>query len=341
MAPRRSILLTALLALAALLASARVSADPGHPEGAASADEARGRPSSPDPRAPHDREGLDVAVELDGVDDEAREADATSVRPPSSRRALRWSDGPRRVPTPRGASKSRAEALGLGTRLSASHLLHARPDEAWIRAARGRTPERLLWPIDAGRWVRGFGYVRTTRPDLIHRGVDIAAPAGSVVRAAADGIVAYSDNGVHGYGNVVMIVHPNGWMTLYAHNARTTVQPGYRVRRGERIAIVGTTGITHGPHVHFELWREGRAVDPSALFDGGPPFVERLGARAARRGEVPPPRPVTAADRPDEPALAPHPDDAQRPRPEGRAARRARDVARAEGERSSRRGARS
>src|SRR5690606_15251593 len=107
----------------------------------------------------------------------------------------------------------------------------------WVAAAGrggGREPSRLLWPVDDGRWVRGYGYVRTTRPDLLHRGVDIAADVGAVVRAAADGIVAYSDNGVRGYGNLVLIVHPNGWVTLYAHNPRTTVPAGYRVRRGER-----------------------------------------------------------------------------------------------------------
>jgi murein DD-endopeptidase MepM/ murein hydrolase activator NlpD len=157
--------------------------------------------------------------------------------------------------------------------------------------------------------VRGFGFIRRTRPDLIHRGADISAPEGSVIRAAADGIVAYSDNGLHGYGNVVLIVHRNGWMTLYAHASRTTVQAGYRVRRGERIALVGQTGIAHGPHVHFELWDRGHAIDPATLFDGGPPYIERLGQRAADHGDVAAPAEVTDADRPIEAPLAPHPDD--------------------------------
>jgi murein DD-endopeptidase MepM/ murein hydrolase activator NlpD len=198
-------------------------------------------------------------------------------------------------------------------------LLRGAPDPRWIAAARGRTPERVLWPVDEGRWVRGFGYVRRTRPDLIHRGADISADTGSTVRAAADGIVAYSDNGVHGYGNVVMIVHPNGWMTLYAHSSRTTVQAGYRVHRGERIALVGSTGIAHGPHVHFELWDNGHAIDPAPLFDGGPPYIERLGERAAAHGDVPPPREVTAVDRPVEAPLPPHPDDGPSLRREGSA----------------------
>jgi murein DD-endopeptidase MepM/ murein hydrolase activator NlpD len=301
------------LALAATLVLVSVagtaSADPSPTEEGASAAPSlapeAAHPGTVDPITETEPEGLagDSSPEAEHDGDGAVEA------PRRPRRAFRWSDGPRRVPEPRGVSRVRAEELGLGTRECASRLLHGAPEDAWTRAARGREPERLLWPIDEGRWVRGFGYVRTTRPDLIHRGVDISAPVGTVVRAAADGIVAYSDNGIRGYGNLVMIVHRNGWVTLYAHNARTTVQPGYRVRRGERIALVGTTGITHGPHVHFELWQDGHAVDPSALFDGGPAYVERLGARAARRGEVPPPRAVTDADRPDEAPLPPHPDE--------------------------------
>lgn len=271
------------------LAGARARATPG------AADEA---PSST------------ITAEAD-LADETEDGDA----PP--RHVFHWSDGPRRVATPRGASLARAAELGLGTRECAHALLRGAPDPRWIAAARGRTPERVLWPVDEGRWVRGFGYVRRTRPDLIHRGADISADTGSTVRAAADGIVAYSDNGVHGYGNVVMIVHPNGWMTLYAHSSRTTVQAGYRVHRGERIALVGSTGIAHGPHVHFELWDNGHAIDPAPLFDGGPPYIERLGERAAAHGDVPPPREVTAADRPIEAPLPPHPDESASPRTEG------------------------
>jgi murein DD-endopeptidase MepM/ murein hydrolase activator NlpD len=316
MGPTRLVLLACVLALG--LAS-RAWADPVDSQDVSPVDEGSAAASDRDAivrdgeaRDPlagrEDEASVADAAELDAVhadDDEG--PTGTSERRP--RRTFRWSDGPRRVPTPRGVSMERADDLGLGTRECASRLLHGRPDVTWTRAARGRTPDRLLWPIDEGRWVRGFGFVRTTRPDLIHRGVDISAPVGTVVRAAADGIVAYSDNGIRGYGNLVMIVHRNGWMTLYAHNARTTVQPGYRVRRGERIALVGMTGITHGPHVHFELWQNGHAVDPSALFDGGPGYVERIGQRAARRGEVAAPRQVTAADRPDEAPLPPHPDE--------------------------------
>lgn len=217
----------------------------------------------------------------------------------------RFSDGPRNVPTPRGASLQRAQALGLGTREAASQLMHGQPEAAWLRAAGWReSPDRLLWPVDDGNYVRGFGFVRTTRPDLRHDGVDISAPVGTVVRAAADGIVAYSDNGIRGYGNCVILLHPNGWVTLYAHNSRTTVQPGWRVRRGERIALVGSTGISRGPHVHFELIDGGRPTDPLALFDGGPAFVRRVAERAFAAGRVPEPEDVGPADRPTPAPLA-------------------------------------
>lgn len=210
-----------------------------------------------------------VALTVARADDE----DAVETRPrdPSpSPDYSRFSDGPRRVPEPRGASKARAEALGLGTRLTASRLLHGRPDPRWVEAAGGAVGEHLLWPVELGRFGRGFGYVRIRRPDIRHDGVDIVADEGSVIRAVADGIVAYSDNGVRGFGNMVMIVHPNGWASIYAHCYRTTVQPGWRVRRGERIGFVGNTGISRGPHLHFELRVDGRAVNPLPHFDGRP-----------------------------------------------------------------------
>jgi len=230
----------------------------------------------------------------------------------------RFRDGPRNVPTPRGASLRRAQALGMGTREAASRAMHQPVPERWRRAAdwRDGEVERLLWPVDGGRYVRGFGYVRRTRPDLRHDGVDISAEPGTVVRAAADGIVVYSDNGIRGFGNCVMIAHPNGWVSLYAHNSRTTVQPGWRVRRGERIALVGSTGISRGPHVHFELFEQGRNVDPLALFDGGPAFVRRVARRAHAAGRVPEPNAVGPADRPTPPPLDGAPSPAPTPQTE-------------------------
>jgi murein DD-endopeptidase MepM/ murein hydrolase activator NlpD len=196
---------------------------------------------------------------------------------PVTRSALPWkkrhkrrkfSNGPRWVPRPRGASLERATELALGTHEAAIKLLRNRPDGRVVEAAGKEMPKTLLWPVVGGKWGRGFGYTRKARPDLHHNGVDIGAPEGAAVRACAAGIVAYSDNTLRGYGNAVLIVHPNGWVTLYAHNLRNTVQAGWRVKRGERIALLGQTGLAWGPHLHFEFRDNGRLRDPARLFRG-------------------------------------------------------------------------
>ena len=203
-------------------------------------------------------------------DSGATAAEAEEERPEPSRRRWdysRFSDGPRRVPTPRGASLERARTLGLGTRRAATRLLGAPPHPRWVAAARGTVPEKLEWPVEGGRFGRGFGFTRRVRQNLRHEGIDIVAPEGAVVRAVADGIVAYSDNGIRGFGNCVIIVHPNGLVSLYAHNSRNTVQAGWRVTKGERIGFVGSTGISRGPHLHFELRRNGRPIDPARMLE--------------------------------------------------------------------------
>ncbi|MEO8959797.1 MAG: M23 family metallopeptidase [Rudaea sp.] len=96
-----------------------------------------------------------------------------------------------------------------------------------------------------------------------HTGIDIATPFGTSVHAVAEGMVTFA--GVrHCYGNVVEIDHGNGYMTRYAHNSKNLVSVGQRVRAGQVIAKVGTTGHSTGPHCHFEVWLHGRAVNPIA-----------------------------------------------------------------------------
>ena len=86
-----------------------------------------------------------------------------------------------------------------------------------------------------------------------HEGVDIAAPQGSEIHAAADGEVVYSGNGIRGYGNVVIVRHPDGFLTVYAHNLQNRVQKGERVARGQVVGTVGQTGHATAPHLHFEV----------------------------------------------------------------------------------------
>ena len=95
-----------------------------------------------------------------------------------------------------------------------------------------------------------------------HRGLDIAAAVGSHILATADGVVIFSGTKAD-FGNMVMIAHyENGIVTKYGHNAENLVTVGQRVVRGEQIASVGMTGNTTGPHVHYEVWLNGEAVDP-------------------------------------------------------------------------------
>jgi murein DD-endopeptidase MepM/ murein hydrolase activator NlpD len=97
--------------------------------------------------------------------------------------------------------------------------------------------------------------------EAYHKGVDFAGTAGANVVAVAAGVVTWSGNRT-GYGNLVEINHGDGYVTRYAHNQRTLVAVGQTVKRGDPIALMGSTGRSTGPHVHFEVVRNGRQVDP-------------------------------------------------------------------------------
>lgn len=157
-----------------------------------------------------------------------------------------FSPGRKWVPVARGSAQKRAQDLGLISVEAVRNLLRSTPSRPLLAAAGNEKPTKLLWPVVKGTWGRGFGFTRVLRPELRHNGIDIGAPMGAPVRAAAAGIVIYSDNALSGYGNCVIILHPNGWITTYAHNLRNTVQPGWRVKRGERIALIGSTGASGG-----------------------------------------------------------------------------------------------
>jgi len=100
---------------------------------------------------------------------------------------------------------------------------------------------------------------------MFHTGVDFSAPKGSHVEATGDGTVAWSGY-ERGYGQKVVINHGYGFSTLYAHLSKSLVRMGQRVRRGEVIGLVGNTGISTGPHLHYEVMRRQQRVDPAAYF---------------------------------------------------------------------------
>jgi murein DD-endopeptidase MepM/ murein hydrolase activator NlpD len=93
-----------------------------------------------------------------------------------------------------------------------------------------------------------------------HSGTDISCSYGSPIRATADGVVSHS-GWVHGSGLVVVLEHGCGFSTVYAHNKSNTVTVGQKVQRGDIIGYIGITGKTTGPHVHYEVWKDGKSVD--------------------------------------------------------------------------------
>lgn len=100
--------------------------------------------------------------------------------------------------------------------------------------------------------------------EAMHKGLDFATDAGADVLAVAEGVVTWAGPR-EGYGNLVEINHGNGYTTRYAHNARTLVSVGDTVERGQAVAVVGSTGRSTGPHVHFEVLRGGAPIDPMAF----------------------------------------------------------------------------
>ena len=96
-----------------------------------------------------------------------------------------------------------------------------------------------------------------------HRGIDFAAPKGTAIHAVAEGVVTYAGPR-SGYGNVVEVDHGNGYVTRYAHASRLLVHEGERVHVGSKIAMVGSTGRSTGAHCHFEVWLNGKVVNPLA-----------------------------------------------------------------------------
>lgn len=168
----------------------------------------------------------------------------------------------------------------------------ASPSPAPAQQAR-RTPDPVpptppvsrqgfVWPVD-GKLISGYG---AKGKGLHNDGINLAAPRGTVVRAAQSGVVAYAGNELRGFGNLVLIKHSGGVMTAYAHNEAVLVKAGQTITRGEPIAKVGSSGSVDAPQLHFEIRFGRQAVDP----------MKFLGTRTADAG-------VSAAafpaDRPD------------------------------------------
>lgn len=142
----------------------------------------------------------------------------------------------------------------------------AKPPQTQLPAA---IPEQYAgayrWPLDAGIVSSEYG----ARWGKVHKGIDIAAATGEPVYAVADGEVIYASDGLRGYGNVVILRHDRKLSSLYAHNSALKVKVGDQVKQGNLISLLGSTGQSTGPHVHFEIREGDNAVDPRSLLPKG------------------------------------------------------------------------
>ncbi len=133
--------------------------------------------------------------------------------------------------------------------------------------AKGESERRgfMGMPV-AGRITSSFGY--RMHPLLgyfkMHKGLDIAAPYGSPIYAALDGVVQGAGRS-GGYGNLVKLVHAGGLASAYGHMSRIAVARGQSVRQGQVIGYVGSTGMSTGPHLHWEVWRNGQTINPRSI----------------------------------------------------------------------------
>ena len=126
-----------------------------------------------------------------------------------------------------------------------------------------KIPPTYIKPISGGRLSSGFGRRRAPKAgaSTYHKGVDWATATGTPVYASSGGVVSKAGWG-RGYGYVVYIDHPDGRQTRYGHLSRVLVSAGQSVSQGQRIALSGNTGVSTGPHLHFEILINGSQVNP-------------------------------------------------------------------------------
>lgn len=123
---------------------------------------------------------------------------------------------------------------------------------------------------DLKRMASGFGYRSDpfTKVRKFHYGMDFTSPTGTAIYATGDGVVLKADNSLSGYGNHIEINHGYGYVTLYAHLSKYNCKPGQKVKRGDIIGYVGSTGRSEAPHLHYEVIKNGEKVNPINFYYG-------------------------------------------------------------------------
>ena len=158
---------------------------------------------------------------------------------------------PKTDPDKESGIKSRSQA---DSRKAAPGDVHTPPR----RLPGAKAGTGFQWPVK-GKILSRYGWLGKGR---FNDGINIAARRGTPVRAADDGIVAYAGTELTTLGNLLLIKHKNGWISTYAHNDQVLVRSGDRVKRGQIVARVGSTGQVSRPQLHFQLRRGVRSVNP-------------------------------------------------------------------------------
>jgi len=196
--------------------------------------------------------------------------------PPPGQPTATLTPPPPAMPTRSAASAASSEPPAARPPAAPGAMVAAAPPPAApVPGSATHRGGSFLWPV-RGHVLEDYG----AGPDGTHNdGINIAAPRGAPVQATDAGVVAYAGNELRGYGNLILIKHPNGWISAYAHCDLILVRTGQKVARGQVIARVGSTGNVSAPQLHFELRRGKHPVDPRD-------YLTPLPSAAARQGHA-------------------------------------------------------
>jgi murein DD-endopeptidase MepM/ murein hydrolase activator NlpD len=185
---------------------------------------------------------------------------ATAPRPaPKTQAKTLAGPPPKAAPFPKQTSNEHVQQAAVATPAQDTPA-HA---TGGVKAADG-TPS-FRWPVK-GRVIAGFGPKSNGQQN---DGINVSVPEGTPIKAAEDGVVAYSGNELKGYGNLVLIRHANGYVTAYAHAKELTVKRGDPIKRGQVIGTSGQTGNVDAPQLHFEVRKGPAPMDPMPMLSGG------------------------------------------------------------------------
>ena len=166
--------------------------------------------------------------------------------------------GTKTRPSMVGNTKAPAKPAPVSTPSASANAVPSPSPPARVLSPPPASGTGFLWPV-RGKVVSGFG---VKSKGLRNDGINIAAARGSAVRAVENGVVAYAGNELRGFGNLLLIKHSGGWVSAYAHNDKLLVRRGEKIKKGQNISTVGSTGNVKTPQLHFELRKGKTARDP-------------------------------------------------------------------------------